>query len=247
MRPRQVYDTVWLVGSGTDDAVLTDPHDCHTYLVWDGDGGILIDCGTGLGFDRWLESVSSVCDPSRLRGCLVTHYHADHAAGAARLRAYGIPVLGSPETSDALRVADEQRTQLARAREIGIYPPELTLASAEVQVVRDGDTVTSGATTVEVVATAGHCDGHLAFALRSADETVLFSGDCLFAGGRVSLQAIPDCRLDRYAASVAHLAGLSVDTLLPGHGAIVSTAAHLDIQRAADSFARLVPPPNILG
>ena len=120
MSARPVLDGVWLVGSGTDEAALTDPHDCHCYLLWDGDGGFLVDAGTGLGAGRWLDNVREVCDPSRLGGVLLTHYHADHAGGSAAAREAGLPVLGHPLTAAALATADEDRTQLARARTAGI-------------------------------------------------------------------------------------------------------------------------------
>lgn len=73
-----------------------------------------------------------------------------------------------------------------------------------------------------------------------------FSGDCLFAGGRIGMQAIADCRLDVYAETVIHLDGLAIDALLPGHGEQVLHNAATDISAAARSFARLVPPPNLL-
>jgi hypothetical protein len=62
----------------------------------------------------------------------------------------------------------------------------------------------------------------------------------------VSVQAIHDCRLDRYAATVIDLAGRDIDVLLPGHDEPVLQAAGADIERAAQSFRRLVPPPNLL-
>lgn len=246
MRPRQVHDQVWLVGSGTDPDVLTDPHDCHTYLVWDGANGFLVDCGTGLGFERWVESFTQICDPRRLGGCLVTHYHADHAGGSARVSGLGVPVLGSAPTADSLRTGDEVRTQVGPAREAGIYPRDYTLASATLQPVAEGQTLRSGGISVDVIDTPGHCDGHVVFLVESGGARVMFSGDCLFSGGRVSMQAIHDCRLDAYAESVTRLAEREIDVMLPGHGDLVLNGAGDQVRRAAASFARLVPPPNFL-
>ncbi|MBX7266266.1 MBL fold metallo-hydrolase [Micromonospora sp. Llam7] len=106
----EIVDSVWLVGSGTHPDALTDPHDCHCYLVWDGTGGLLVDTGTGLGADAWLANIAEVCDPAVLSGVVVTHYHADHAGGTAAARAAGLPVIASAETRTALAVADEART-----------------------------------------------------------------------------------------------------------------------------------------
>lgn len=245
MSARPVVDGVWMVASGTDETALTDPHDCHCYLLWDGDGGFLVDAGTGLGADRWLRNVREVCDPARLGGVLLTHYHADHAGGAAAARRAGLPVFGHPLTADALAAADEERTQLVRARAAGVYPPDYRLAPAEVQPLRGGTRLASGGVTLEVIDAPGHCDGHLVF-LVGASGGLLLSGDCLFSGGRIALQAIPDCRLVEYADTVATLAERSPDVLLPGHGDLVLHGAARAVHRAAEAFARLVPPPNFL-
>jgi glyoxylase-like metal-dependent hydrolase (beta-lactamase superfamily II) len=65
---------------------------------------------------RGLAAVAAVRDPRAVSGALVTHYHADHAGGAAAASAAGLTVLGSRETASALRVPDEDRTSLAVAR-----------------------------------------------------------------------------------------------------------------------------------
>lgn len=236
----QILDTVWQVGG----AGLTDDHDCHCYLVWDGTGGILVDTGTGLGARRWLSAVAEVCDPAALTGAVVTHYHADHAGGAAAAHHAGLTVMGSPETAAALRLGDESRTALAVARTVGVYPDTYRLARAPVDEVPD--VVHAGGLHIETIPAPGHCDGHLVVLVRSAGRTILFSGDCLFAGGRVSLQAIHDCRLDRYAETVIALAERDVDVLLPGHGDLVLHDARAAIATAAASFARLIPPLNFL-
>jgi glyoxylase-like metal-dependent hydrolase (beta-lactamase superfamily II) len=243
----QVTDAIWLVGSGTHPEVRTDPHDCHCYLIWDGTGGVLVDTGTGLGAEAWLATVAQVCDPAALTGAIVTHYHADHAGGAGAARAAGLSILASAETAAALANADEARTSLAAARAAGIYPADYRLSPTTVdRIIGAGDTVAAGGLTVEIVAAPGHCDGHLVGLVRTAGRHVLLSGDCLFAGGRVSLQAIHDCRLDVYGRTVVDLAGRQVDALLPGHGELVLDGAGADLNRAAESFRRLVPPPNVL-
>lgn len=245
MSARPVVDGVWLVGSGTDDVARTDPHDCHCYLLWDGEGGFLVDAGTGRGAEQWLRNVREVCDPTRLGGVLLTHYHADHAGGAAAAREAGLAVLAHPVTAEALATADEDRTQVARARAAGVYPPDYRLRAADLQPVPTGAALRSGGVVLEVLDAPGHCDGHVVF-LADTLGGVLFSGDCLFAEGRVSLQAIPDCRLVEYGRTVSAIAERSPDVLLPGHGDVVTGGAAAMASRAAAAFARLVPPPNFL-
>jgi glyoxylase-like metal-dependent hydrolase (beta-lactamase superfamily II) len=236
----RLLDNVWQVGG----AGLTDDYDCHCYLIADNTGGILIDAGTGRGSAAWQRNVAQVCDPATLTGVILTHYHADHAGGAADAT---VPVIASRETAEALATADEQRTSLAPARDAGVYPADYRLRTATVdQVVAGGERLPAGGLTIEIIAAPGHSDGHLVVLATMAGRRVLFSGDCLFAGGRVSIQALHDCHLDRYANTVIRLADLGVDALLPGHGEPVLQGAADDITAAAASFSRLVPPPNML-
>lgn len=247
MPARQILQTVWIVASSTDESAVTDPHDCHAYLLWDGRSGVLIDAGTGINAERWLAHVSAVCDLSRLSAVLLTHYHADHAGGSAAAQAAGVPICASAETAAALSTGDEERTQLARARSAGIYPADYRLTPARIDhILTEGDAVTVGTINVQIIEAPGHCDGHLAFLAACGGTQVLFSGDCVFADGQVSIQAIPDCRLDAYAQTVIDLADREVDALLPGHGRLVLSEGSRHIERAAESFRRLVPPQNIL-
>jgi glyoxylase-like metal-dependent hydrolase (beta-lactamase superfamily II) len=86
----------------------------------------------------------------------------------------------------------------------------------------------------------------MSWLLDTGERTALFSGDCVFASGRVSIQAIADCRLDVYARTMARLARLPVDALLPGHLDFELEDGAASLRAAAEPFARLVPPPNIL-
>lgn len=246
MAARQILDNVWLVASGSDAQAFTDVHDCHCYLVWNGDSGFLIDTGTGLGGGRWLDNVAEICPPSRLGAVYLTHCHADHAGAAADAEEAGLPVRAHAITAEALRDADEEQTQLRRARDAGVYPPDLRLRRSNPEILQPGSLVRHGALTLQVIDAPGHCDGHLVFAIELSGQLVLFTGDCLFAGSRVSMQPIPDCRLDRYAETVARLAELKADVLLPGHGDHVLSDGAQVVDRATSAFQRLIPPPNML-
>jgi glyoxylase-like metal-dependent hydrolase (beta-lactamase superfamily II) len=153
----------------------------------------------------------------------------------------------SGAVADVVRRGDEDTTQLAAARRAGFYPPDYRLPPCEVDLpLADGDSFHVGDVRIMAVASPGHCDGHVAYLLDTGDGTALFSGDCIFAGGRVSILAIPDCRLDHYARTAQRLAELPVDALLPGHLQLDLVGGHDHLVAAAESFARLVPPPNIL-
>lgn len=246
MTARRITDTVWAVG-GPDGPERTSEYDGMQYLVWDGEAGVLIDVGTGLGSGAWRANVAEICGEREPFGVLISHYHADHAGGAAAAQAAGFDVYASELTATALEAADEDVTQLVRARRAGVYPAGYRLEAAHrVRVLPDGASLTLGRMTVTAVQAPGHCDGHVVFLVEADGERSLFSGDVIFAGGEISMQAIPDCRLDLYADTVRGLAELRIDALFPGHGDPVLEGASRDIERAAASFARLIPPPNLL-
>ncbi|MFH5823837.1 MBL fold metallo-hydrolase [Georgenia sp. AZ-5] len=243
----RLTDHVWVVGSPGAGPAHTSPYDCVQYLVGDERGGVLVDAGSGLGHKAWRANVRGVRAVPPPAGVVVTHYHGDHAGGAARALGDGLRAYGSRLTADALGRGDEEVTQVARARAVGVYPEHFALLPAPgVEVVGDGDRVDAGGLAVQVLDAPGHCDGHLVLLVEAAGVRMLFSGDLIFAGGKVSMQAIPDCRLDAYAGTVLRLAELDVDQLFPGHGDPVLADARRQIETAARSFARLVPPPNFL-
>ncbi|MCC9198523.1 MBL fold metallo-hydrolase (plasmid) [Arthrobacter sp. zg-Y820] len=248
MAALQLSKYVWLVGGSTAGPTFTSQYDCNQYLLWDGSRGVLVDAGSGLAAAQWLHNVADVVDPAQLDGVLITHYHGDHAGGVSAAQKAGLRVWGSSVCSLALAAGDEERTQVRRARDVGVYPPHFTLPpAAGVQTLANGS-LTVGTLVLEVYDTPGHCDGHLVFGVKENDGVSLFTGDVLFAGGRISMQAIPDCRLDLYGQSIARLADVPVIALYPGHSDadLSPDSARRAVISAAESFARLVPPLNFL-
>lgn len=247
MTARRLNDEVWLVGSGTDTQASTSPYDCHVFVVDGGTDAALIDCGSGLASERLLANLEQTGTASRVSRILITHYHADHAGGTARLRTEtGACACASDETAWALRSGDERVTQVAAARAAGMYPADYRYPVSEVDaVLADGECFEIGALTVTTYAAPGHCDGHLCF-LISGSRSTLFTGDAIFSHGRVSIQPIPDCRPYQYAVSAARLADLAVDDLLPGHLDLVLGHGGAHLRAAARAFGELAVPENIV-
>src|SRR5215212_4960848 len=84
----RITDEVYVVGGGVANAFgLSDDPDCHIYLI-DGGGELaLIDCGMASGdsLERILDNVRAEgLDPGKITTVILTHYHMDHAGGAAR-------------------------------------------------------------------------------------------------------------------------------------------------------------------
>ena len=100
MGARRLNDSLWHIETGS-------PYDCHVYLADGGTEAALIDCGTGLATAELLAAVAETGCLDRLDRVLLTHYHADHAGGAAGLRAArGVRVLASAETAAVLGTGD---------------------------------------------------------------------------------------------------------------------------------------------
>jgi glyoxylase-like metal-dependent hydrolase (beta-lactamase superfamily II) len=118
------------------------------------------------------------------------------------------------------------------------------LLPTDVGVIEDGDTLSVGRLTVQVIATPGHAAGHLCFAVGVGGRTVLFSGDLVFSRGRVALLATPDCDLTLLAMSLRRVASLRPDVLLPGHETLVLDNAHEHVDAAVAALdVQQLPPP----
>jgi hydroxyacylglutathione hydrolase len=241
-------DRIHLVGSGSYGFDLTDPYDCHIYLVDGGSELALIDVGAGMGAAQVIDNVRrGGFDPGRIRHILCTHAHGDHAGGAVRMRAL-LPeasLSASGEIADLIREGDEEGTSIRIAKAAGIYPLDYDLEPCAVDgELAEGERVRVGDLELECVATPGHAGGHLSFLLEHGGQRSLFSGDVVFHGGTILLQNTHDCRLEVLVASLRKLRDLRVDALLPGHFAFSLEDGQRHIERANEVLDRLLVPPQ---
>src|SRR5712692_6651960 len=134
----QLADRIHLVGSGSFGFDLTDPYDCHIYLVDGGSELALIDVGAGMGAAQVIANVRRAgFDPARIRHILCTHAHGDHAGGGARMRVLlpNASLSMSRDVADLIRRGDETGTSIDIAKTAGIYPLDYRLEPCAV----DGD------------------------------------------------------------------------------------------------------------
>ena len=242
---------VSLVGGGpTFGFGLTTGADAHCYLLDGGESSALIDCGMGSpgSMDLLLANVRAAgCDPDSIHHLFLTHYHADHCAGASRYRArLGLQVVAGGETADALEASDHRATSYDIALARGLFPAEPSFPPCPVAVrLADGDELQVGRLTVRYLATPGHCGGHGAYLVTGGERIYLLTGDALFAGGHLLLQATWDCDLQSSLATVRALAGVSFDSLLPGHGALALSGGMLHVAAAMAVIDSLGVPTNL--
>src|SRR6266542_3501144 len=155
----KIAPDIHIVGSGQAGFGLTDDYDCHVYLLDGGTEYALIDAGGGRDTDGILRLIEGDgIDSKRVKYLLLTHAHADHAAGAAGLRErLGIRVIASPEVAKIIAAGDARAASLEAAKQAGGYPPDFAYPACPVDdTLSDGSTLRVGELEIEAVATPGH-------------------------------------------------------------------------------------------
>lgn len=145
---------------------------------------------------------------------LLTHGHVDHAAGAAELaESLGVKVEG-PAAADQF-IIDDIPHMAAKYGIEGARPvtPDLYL--------NEGDTVSVGDVSLDVLHVPGHTPGHLVFVHRPVGLAIV--GDTLFRGsvGRTDFPyGDPDLLIKGIKEKLLPLGNNMV--CLPGHGPVTS-------------------------
>jgi hydroxyacylglutathione hydrolase len=245
----KIAEGIHLIASGRLGVSLTHPADCNAYAVRCGEAGyILIDSGAGIDSGRILDVLrDDGIEARQIRALLLTHYHLDHCGGASALRdALGIEVWAGPMTAGVLSAGDEESISLAAAKRAGIYPAEVELASCPVsRILEPGAAIEIGDVCITPIAAAGHSRDMTCYLLRQQTRSMLFAGDVIFAGGRISLQDTWDCDVPAYTRSLRELARLEFDMMFPGHGPWRLQEARQDMRDAMSFLDRLLLPPNL--
>jgi hydroxyacylglutathione hydrolase len=238
-----------VVGGGATGLGISHFLDPNVYLLSGGEELALVDAGAGWGEDRILDNVRSLgYEPERIKHIFLTHAHADHAGGAASLaERLGAQVYLSELEREALETADEEALGLSIARRNGFYPEDYRLRPCKVDVTLRGDErLRCGDLELVVIPTPGHSTGSVCFLVDTGEGAALFAGDTVFAGGRISLIVAPGSDLLAMQVSVAHLGGLNVASLLPGHGIFPLKEGQEHIDQAIEAFSTMLPPRSIL-
>ncbi len=244
----QIASGIFLIASGNLGVSLTHPLDCNAYALQCGDEYVLIDSGAGVETERIIDVLKSDGIPlDRVRRLMLTHYHLDHSGGAAALReALGLEVWAGPLTAPVLIAGDEEAISLAAAKRAGVYPPGLNFTACPVSNMFQPDTPFElGDTKILPIAAPGHSRDMICFLVQQPHRTMLFPGDTIFHGGRISLQDTHDCDVPKYCASIRMLAKLEFEMMFPGHGLWSLTGATRHFRDAMGFINRLLLPQSL--
>ncbi|WP_409346396.1 MBL fold metallo-hydrolase [Paenibacillus sp. MBLB4367] len=240
-------DRIFMVGSGSLGCKLTNEYDCNMYLLVGGSSAALIDSGAGIDPQAVIAQIRACgFDESLIEAIFLTHAHADHAGGAAELqRLTGASVYCPKETARVVREGDEEANGLRQARLDGIYPPDYRFEACPSAIAAaDGASIAIGDVTLKFLASPGHSSDHAS--LYCPELRALFSGDAVFAGGKIAAIGTPDFSMEALASSIRKLAELNVMHLFPGHGSPVIGTGSKDVREAMEIFAGGGIPKSIV-
>lgn len=145
-----------------------------------------------------------------LKALWLTHAHIDHAGATGTLaRTHGVPIIG-PHPGDQFWIdALPQQSQMFGFPQAEPFAPT--------QWLKDGDTVTIGQHTLQVLHCPGHTPGHVV--LFEPGTRHAFVGDVLFAGSIGRTDFPGGNHADLINAIKGKLLPLGDDiTFTPGHG-----------------------------
>ncbi|MFI6033392.1 MBL fold metallo-hydrolase [Streptomyces sp. NPDC051315] len=215
----------------------------QAYLWRDGGALTLVDAGPPGSGKAIAGAVTALGHtPRAVRRVVLTHFHEDHAGGAAEFAALsGARVLAHMADVDVLRrrvpapppvLEDWERPLHAAA--LSRLPSGDFARPAEITEVADGDVLGFG-DGARVVHVPGHTHGSIA--LHLPRHRVLFTGDTI-AASPVDGAVMPGVfNLDRtlVLAALRRLAGLEADVACFGHGDPVTERASAVLREAADT------------
>ena len=163
----------------------------NTYLI-SGEFTTLLDAATGV--QAHLSALSGALGVSSLAQLLLTHAHADHVDGCAKIaeRWSGVIFRKMP------------------------WPEQDRLQPTDYRPLADGDQVPVGDGTLRVVHTPGHSPDHLCFYDERSGS--LWSGDLVVYGGSVVIPVSRGGNLSQYLASLRRVKELNPSRMLPAHG-----------------------------
>ena len=147
--PFKIFDNLYHVGIGS----------VSTWVIPTTEGLILIDSSQEPYVDHILNNIRNVgFDPKDIKYILLVHGHLDHFGGAPRIKEISGARIGATE-ADWKMIDDFAKQPAAKTFPFNRAPER----DAKDLVLKDGDTITLGKTSLKVYVTPGHTPGSASF------------------------------------------------------------------------------------
>ncbi|HEX8531612.1 MAG TPA: MBL fold metallo-hydrolase [Cytophagales bacterium] len=183
----------------------------NTYVLYDDTRqGVIIDPGCYDRSERDALAAFIAGEKLEIKHLLNTHGHVDHVLGNAWVkRTYGVKLLVHP--------LDEQTLRAVQVYAAPMYGMVAYEPSEPDGYLEEGDQVTFGNTTLDVLFVPGHAPGHIAFF--HPGQRFCIGGDVLFQGS-IGRYDLPGGNQQTLIGSITEkLLPLGDDvTVYPGHG-----------------------------
>jgi metallo-beta-lactamase class B len=204
IEPFKILGNVYYVGA----------QNISSYLITTPQGHILVDTGMPRMARPVLANVEKLgFKPNDIKLMISSHAHVDHIGGHAEVKkATGALVVASAEDAKAL----EAGMDMSPVGYLGWTPVRVD------RIIKDGEAVTLGGTTLRAVLTPGHTPGATTWVMDVQDGArtynVVFPGGAAPNGGPVVVGNPKHPNLDQITLNTyAKLKKLNPEIVLPGH------------------------------
>lgn len=232
--PLLVADGVWQIADT-----------CHVYLIAserEPGSAICIDFGDGAVLDH-LESLGI----ERITDVLMTHHHRDQGQGLPRAVDHGARIHVPPVEIELFADVDQMWQMRQLDNDYNLREDRFSLLeSVPVHgVVPEYRTAEFGGVAIRTIPTPGHTPGSVSYLLDRAGERVAFTGDLIYAPGKVwSLAAAQWNYTGHEGAGSIVLSAMLLDreqcsVLLPSHGSVMRDP-HDALERLREAMLRYV-------
>ncbi len=212
----------------------------NSYVLTSSDRNLIID--TGMKRPECQEVLEAGLDEIGVdlerTDFIATHLHADHAGLVSTLIRSGSRAFMGTLDAQVMKLDFADITKVIPLREYAVrsgFPAEEVRKSlhnhpgnkysgervVDYTPLEGGEVFEVGAYRLEVVATPGHTNGHIA--LYEPEKKLFFSGDHVLGDITPNIQAWSDEHdpLATYLSSLAKVDGLDVELCLPGHRSLI--------------------------